>query len=82
VREGGLEQGPQSSGKTGIDGEGAAESGAVGAAEAHSGQATGTLEAVGIDPALRLLIEVWNALPDAVKNRVLRIVDEAVSAAR
>ena len=30
------------------------------------------------DPALRLLVKVWGELPDSVKNRILRLADEAV----
>jgi len=27
----------------------------------------------GNDPALRLLVDVWSELPDAVKNRILKV---------
>lgn len=61
----------------------AAESGAVGTADHHE---TGTGGVgisevpgyVGIDPALQLLAEVWSELPDSVKNRILRLADDAL----
>ena len=34
------------------------------------------------DPALRLLVEVWGELPDSVRNRILRLADDAVRVAR
>ena len=32
----------------------------------------------GTDPALRLLGEVWDELPDAVKNRILRLANQSI----
>ena len=61
---------------------GAAESGAVGAADARETGAAGVAvpgaqELAGRDPALRLLAEVWGDLPDSVKNRILILASNA-----
>lgn len=67
------------------DDDGAAFSGAVGAVasgETATGaggvEVPGARELVGKDAALRLLIEVWGELPDSVRNRILRLADDAV----
>ena len=36
----------------------------------------------GIDPALRLLIEVWGELPDGVRNQIVRLADDSVRVTR
>lgn len=59
----------------------AAESGAVdarGCGRERTAVREGDAEA-GVDPALRLLIEVWSQLPDAAKSRILRLADDALA---
>lgn len=63
------------------DDAGAAFSGAVGAADHHETGTGGIAVSevpvqTGNDPALQLLAEVWGELPNAVKNRILRLADE------
>ena len=65
----------------------AAESAVVGAAEANESGVGGVdFPEVPVqtenDPALRLLVEVWGELPDSVRNRILRLADDAVRVAR
>lgn len=61
----------------------AAESGAVDARGCDDARVSGRDDAdsgAGVDPALRLLIEVWSQLPDAAKNRILTLADDALRA--
>lgn len=34
------------------------------------------------DPALRLLVEVWDELSDSVKNRILKLANNSVATVR
>ena len=51
----------------------AAESGAVGVATTGGDGLAVFPESTGIDPALRLLVEVWEELPDSVTSQILRL---------
>ena len=60
---------------------GAAESGAVdaqGDARAAGDRAGGSAD----EAALRLICEVWCELPESTRDRILRLVDEALSGPR
>ena len=65
--------------ETGSGSVGAAESGAVGALGTVSDGLPEVRELSGIDPALRLLVEVWGELPDTVKNQILKLADASVA---
>lgn len=65
----GLEHPAEDSGKTRIPAHSGAESGAVGAQNAASGQ-----DSAGVEADLRAVIEVWPALPETVKAGILAMV--------
>jgi hypothetical protein len=64
-------------GETISDSAGAAFSGAVGAADVEGEALTEVPEHSRTDPALILLIEVWEKLPDSAKSQILRFADAA-----
>lgn len=62
----------------------AAESGAVSAGGSDETRAEGVAFPevpfhTGNDPALRLLLEVWDEFPDSVKNQILQLVNSATA---
>jgi hypothetical protein len=56
-----------------------AESGAVDAATVQTKASIEAPEGSGTDPALILLIEVWNELPVSAKAQILTVVDAVKS---
>ena len=54
---------------------GAACSGAVGALNTGGDGSPEVLQLSGTDPALILVIEVWEKLPNAAKSQILKIAD-------
>ena len=61
---------------------GAAESGAVDAPAPGSDPLASVPVRSEKAPALQLLVEVWDELPDSVKNQLLKLADDAVTRVR